>query len=89
MSLFDEALEECVLIDKTTTNVNDGYGGVQTSNNIGIIDTEVQGSRVQEAQCLISSHTRSFSSQAMDELADNILRVVREVVKSQELRVKS
>lgn len=50
-------------------------GGVQTSNNIGIIDTEVQGSRVQEAQCLISSHTRSFSSQAMDELADNISKI--------------
>lgn len=30
MSLFEEALEECVLIDKVTTNTNDGYGGVQT-----------------------------------------------------------
>lgn len=30
MSLFEEALEECVLIDKTTANVNDGYGGVKT-----------------------------------------------------------
>lgn len=35
MILFDEALEECVLIDKTTTNVNDGYGGVQTSYTNG------------------------------------------------------
>ena len=50
-------------------------GGVQTSNNIGIIDTEVQGLKVQEAQCLISSHTRSFSSQAMDELSDNISKI--------------
>ena len=50
-------------------------GGVQTSNNIGIIDTEVQGSKVQEAQCLISTHTRSFSSQAMDKLSDNISKI--------------
>lgn len=31
MSLFDETLEDCVIIDKVTTNVNDGYGGVNTS----------------------------------------------------------
>ena len=57
-------------------------GGVETSNNIGIIDTE--GSRVkgvqgvqgfQGAQCLISSHTRSFSMQALEELADNISKI--------------
>lgn len=35
MSLFEEALEECVLIDKTTANVNDGYGGVHTSYTNG------------------------------------------------------
>jgi dipeptidase D len=57
-------------------------GGVETSNNIGIIDTEgsrvkgVQGVQgVQGAQCLISSHTRSFSMQALEELADNISKI--------------
>ena len=48
-------------------------GGVETSNNIGIIDTEA--SRVQGVQCLTSSHTRSFSMQALDELADNISKI--------------
>ena len=46
-------------------------GNVETSNNIGIIDTE----RVRNEECLISSHTRSFSTQAMDELADNISKI--------------
>ena len=44
-------------------------GNVETSNNIGIIDTE------KNEECLISSHTRSFSTQAMDELADNISKI--------------
>ena len=44
-------------------------GNVETSNNIGIIDTE------KNEACLISSHTRSFSTQAMDELADNISKI--------------
>lgn len=70
-------------------------GGVETSNNIGIIDTE--GVRNEELgvrndgkgqrstphsslltpnyQCLISSHTRSFSPKAMEELADNISKI--------------
>ena len=48
-------------------------GGVETSNNIGIIDTE--GSKGSNAQCSISSHTRSFSSKAMEELADNISKI--------------
>ena len=43
-------------------------GGVETSNNIGIIDS--QGER-----CTISSHTRSFSMQALEELADNISKI--------------
>jgi dipeptidase D len=43
-------------------------GSVETSNNIGIIDTE-------GAQCSISSHTRSFSMQALDELSDNISKI--------------
>ena len=46
-------------------------GNVETSNNIGIIDTE----RIGNEECLISSHTRSFSTQAMDELADNISKI--------------
>ena len=46
-------------------------GNVETSNNIGIIDTE----RIRNEECLISSHTRSFSTQAMDELADNISKI--------------
>ena len=53
-------------------------GNVETSNNIGIIDTEVSGFKFQvsgNSQCLISSHTRSFSTQAMDELADNISKI--------------
>lgn len=51
-------------------------GGVQTSNNIGMIDTESSKvQKVQGGQCSISSHTRSFSSQAMDELADNISKI--------------
>ncbi len=44
-------------------------GNVETSNNIGIIDTE------KNEECLISSHTRSFSTQAMNELADNISKI--------------
>ena len=44
-------------------------GNVETSNNIGIIDTK------KNEECLISSHTRSFSTQAMDELADNISKI--------------
>ena len=44
-------------------------GNVETSNNIGIINTE------KNEECLISSHTRSFSTQAMDELADNISKI--------------
>ena len=44
-------------------------GNVETSNNIGIINTE------KNEECLISSHTRSFSPQAMDELADNISKI--------------
>ncbi len=31
MSLFDETLEDCVILDKVTSNINDGYGGVTTS----------------------------------------------------------
>ena len=53
-------------------------GNVETSNNIGIIDTEVSGFKFQvsgNSQCLISSHTRSFSLQALDELADNISKI--------------
>ena len=46
-------------------------GNVETSNNIGIIDTE----RIGNEECLISSHTRSFSPQAMNELADNISKI--------------
>ena len=46
-------------------------GNVETSNNIGIIDTE----RIGNEECLISSHTRSFSTQAMDELTDNISKI--------------
>ena len=46
-------------------------GNVETSNNIGIIDTE----RIRNEECLISSHTRSFSTQAMNELADNISKI--------------
>ena len=46
-------------------------GNVETSNNIGIIDTE----RIGNEECLISSHTRSFSTQAMNELADNISKI--------------
>ena len=49
-------------------------GNVETSNNIGIIETEVSMSKA-NAQCSISSHTRSFSTQAMDELADNISKI--------------
>ena len=49
-------------------------GNVETSNNIGIIETEVSMSKA-NAQCSISSHTRSFSIQAMDELADNISKI--------------
>ena len=49
-------------------------GNVETSNNIGIIETEVSMSKA-NAQCSISSHTRSFSPQAMDELADNISKI--------------
>lgn len=44
-------------------------GNVETSNNIGIINTE------KNEECLVSSHTRSFSPQAMDELADNISKI--------------
>ena len=63
-------------------------GNVETSNNIGIIDTEgvrskVKGQRTKDkgqwsmvnGQCTISSHTRSFSLQALDELADNISKI--------------
>ena len=73
-------------------------GNVETSNNIGIIDTEkneelgmrneelrvrndrkgrksTPNSSFQTPHCLISSHTRSFSTQAMDELADNISKI--------------
>ena len=56
-------------------------GNVETSNNIGIIDTEGSRSKVKgqssmvNGQCIISSHTRSFSTQAMDELADNISKI--------------
>ena len=53
-------------------------GNVETSNNIGIIDTErVRNEElgVRNEECLISSHTRSFSIQAMDELADNISKI--------------
>ncbi len=35
MSLFEETLEDCVIIDKVTTNINDGYGGVTTSYKDG------------------------------------------------------
>lgn len=44
-------------------------GNVETSNNIGIINTE------KNEECLVSSHTRSFSLQALDELADNISKI--------------
>lgn len=30
MSLIDEAMESCIIIDKVTENINDGYGGVTT-----------------------------------------------------------
>ena len=43
-------------------------GGVETSNNIGIIDSQGE-------LCTISSHTRSFSMQALEELADNISKI--------------
>ena len=68
-------------------------GNVETSNNIGIIDTErvrneelgvrndrkgrksTPNSSLLIPNCLISSHTRSFSPQAMNELADNISKI--------------
>ena len=56
-------------------------GNVETSNNIGIIDTEGERSKDKgqrstvNGQCTISSHTRSFSLQALEELADNISKI--------------
>lgn len=67
MSLLSEALEECVILDKTTTN--DGYGGVITTWNNGasfdaaiVFDTSIQA-RVADKDGVKSRYTVTTSKQ--------------------------
>lgn len=61
MSLLSEALEECVILDKTTTN--DGYGGVITAWSNGayfnaaiVFDTSIQA-RIADKEGVKSRYT--------------------------------